>query len=452
MPLPMPAPRPPGLWKRALLWLLLLGPFFFASYGLATWVTAQRSDVGSLVFAWEAQMPFWAWTIVPYWSIDLLYGLSLLICSSREELDSHGRRLLSAQIVAVSCFLLFPLRFTFQRPEMDGLFGQLFELLGAFDKPFNQAPSLHIALLVILWDCYARHARGLCRWLLHGWFALIGLSVLTTWQHHFIDLPTGALLGWLCVWLWPAGQPSPLRLLQPAHEARRRHLALSYAVGATLCTLTALALGGAWLWLLWPAISLLLVALNYALLGAAGFQKTVDGRLSNAALWLLAPYLAAAWLNSRLWTYCQPRPDAVCENVWLGRLPSRHDLTHSRFVGVLDLCAELPLCVPHGSLYRSLPLLDLVAPNAAQCRAAAEAIEATQRRGPTLVCCAMGYSRSATAVAAWLLHTGRVSDVDSAIACLRQARPQIRLGPQQRQTLEQMHSSGRTRKAVDHAD
>src|SRR5690606_10049470 len=173
---PIPARREAGLWKRGLLWLLLLGPFFFASYGFATWFTAQRDEVGSLVFAWEAQMPFWAWTIVPYWSIDLLYGLSLLICASRAELDAHARRLLTAQVVAVSCFLLWPLRFTFQRPEMDGVFGLMFDVLGAFDKPFNQAPSLHIALLVILWVCFARHVQGLWRWLLHGWFGLIGLS------------------------------------------------------------------------------------------------------------------------------------------------------------------------------------------------------------------------------------------------------------------------------------
>lgn len=451
---PLPESREPGLWRRALAWLLLLGPFFFASYGLATWVSARRSDVGSLVFAWEAQMPFWAWTIVPYWSIDLLYGVSLLVCSTRRELDGHARRLLTAQIVAVGCFLLFPLRFTFQRPELDGLFGLLFELLGAFDKPFNQAPSLHIALLVILWDCFARHVRGACRWLLHGWFALIGLSVLTTWQHHFVDVPTGALLGWLCVWLWPVDRPGPLHAWQPTHDARRRSLALGYGLGAVLCALPAFVLGGVWLWLLWPALSLLLVALSYALLGAAGFQKGADGRLSSAALWLLAPYLAAAWLNSRLWTHRQPAPDAVGEGIWLGRIPSRQELARGPFTGVIDLCAELPLA-PGLCTYRSLPQLDLVAPSAAECLAAAEAIEAARRLGPTLVCCALGYSRSATAVAAWLLHSGRARDVDAAIAQVRRARPRIVLGPQQRRALAQLAEAVRSAAAdgaeVEHA-
>ena len=62
------------------------------------------------------------------------------------------RRLLTAQVVAVVCFILFPLRFTFRQPATDGIPGFLFDALTSFDKPFNQAPSLHIALLVILWD------------------------------------------------------------------------------------------------------------------------------------------------------------------------------------------------------------------------------------------------------------------------------------------------------------
>jgi protein-tyrosine phosphatase len=39
-----------------------------------------------------------------------------------------------------------------------------------------------------------------------------------------------------------------------------------------------------------------------------------------------------------------------------------------------------------------------------------------------LVCCALGYSRSACAVAAWLLASGRARDVDAAIATVRAAR------------------------------
>lgn len=429
----MESAREPGLWKRGVLWLLLLAPLFFTSYSFANWLTGQRDDVGSLVFAWEGQTPLWPWSIVPYWSIDLLYGLSFLLPATRREMDRHGLRLLSAQLICIACFLLWPLRFTFERPELSGFFGWMFDVLMGFDKPFNQAPSLHIALLVVIWTMFARHTRGLLlRGLLHSWMALIGLSVLTTWQHHFIDVPTGALAGLLCVWLWPVEGHSPLQQLRLTREPQRWRLALRYGLGSASCAALAANLGGAWLWLLWPCTSLLLVALNYALLGAAGFQKQADGSLSIAAQWLFAPYLASSWLNSRLWTRKHPQADQVCPGIWLGRLPAAADL--QPFAAVLDLCAELPLR-SRGQAYRNLPVLDLTTPSTADCLQAAAAIEQLRQQGPLLVCCALGYSRSACAIAAWLLQYGGCQDVDQALQRIRQARPQIVLGEAHRQTL-----------------
>lgn len=428
--------REPGLWKRGVLWLMLLGPLFFASYGFANWISGQRDDVGSLVFAWEPQIPLWPWTIVPYWSIDLLYGLSFLLPACRREMDRHALRLLAAQVICVACFLLWPLRFTFERPALDGTFGLMFDLLMGFDKPFNQAPSLHITLLVIIWAMFANHTRNLwLRGLLHLWMALIGISVLTTWQHHFIDVPTGALAGFFCLWLLPLQGDTPLKQIRLASDPRRWRLALRYSLGALLCTALAVNLGGAWLWLFWPAVALAMVALNYLLFGAGGFQKQADGRLSPAATILLAPYLLGAWVNSRLWTLRQPAPCQVVEGIYLGRLPGTGDL--DGYAAVVDLCAELPLWRTPKA-YCSLPSLDLVAPDALTCQHAAEAIERLRHNGPLLVCCALGYSRSATAVAAWLLHSGRCQSVEAAVALIRQARPKVVLGPQHLAALQSM--------------
>ncbi len=425
--------REPGLFKPALLWLLLLAPLFFSTYGFATWVTSQRSDVGTLVFDWETHMPFWAWTIVPYWSIDLLYGFSLLLPTTRHELKQHALRLLSAQLIAVSCFLIWPLRFTFERPELDGVFGWLFAVLAGFDKPFNQAPSLHIALLVILWVMYQRHTQGVWRWLVHGWFALIGISVLTTYQHHFIDLPTGALAGWICVWLWPVEHPSPLLNARLTRDPKRWRLGLRYGLGALVLAILAFAVGGGGLWILWPSVSLALIMANYLVLGATGFQKRADGRLTPAARWLYAPYLAAAWVNSRLWTRKHPQPDLIVDNVWLGRIPTASE--QESFKAILDMCAELPIN-PQGRAYQSIPVLDLVAPTPAECLQAAQAIERLRCNGPLLVCCALGYSRSATAVAAWLLHTARAATIEEALAIIRTARADVVLHPAHREALE----------------
>jgi len=72
--------------------------------------------------------------------------------------------------------------------------------LKMMDQPFNLAPSLHAAFTVILSAKYAAHINGLPRALLLTWFALVGLSTLTTYQHHAFDLVTGALLGIFCSW------------------------------------------------------------------------------------------------------------------------------------------------------------------------------------------------------------------------------------------------------------
>jgi len=411
-------------WRRAVLWLALLAPFFFLSYGFANFVAARRAEVGAIVFAWERGIPFLPWTIVPYWSIDALYGLSLLLCRGRAELDTHARRLLTVQVVAVVCFLAFPLRFLWLKPEAEGIAGWMFDALMSFDQPFNQAPSLHVALLVILWPLYARHTPRPLAWLVHGWFALIGVSVLTTWQHHFVDLPTGALLGLICLWLWPDDASHVFSDAQLARDPRRRRLAAIYVGGALALAVAAFALGGAALWLLWPAVSLLLVALAYMALGTAAFQKGRDGRLSLAARLLFAPYRLGAWLNSRAWTWVRTDDSRVAEDVSLGRFPTAADLAEGGYAAVVDLAAELHAANPHVAV----PMLDRVTPSPARLAEAAAAIEAARRRGPVLVCCALGYARSAAAVATWLLLTGRARDAARAVEMVRRARPGVVLG------------------------
>ncbi|WP_157263491.1 hypothetical protein [Azohydromonas aeria] len=214
--------RPFPLWRPALAWLLVLGPLFILSYSATNHRAATLPDVPSIVFDWERHIPLWPWTIVPYLSLDLLYGLSLLLCRAWQELHRHALRLLTAQLVCVACFFAFPLRFSTPRPDVQGWAGPLFDALTAVDLPYNQAPSLHIVLLVILWDFYRRHTRGALRAFVHVWSALIGLSVLTTYQHHFIDVPTGLLVGVLCLGLWPLQGPLPAWRRRAAPAGRRR--------------------------------------------------------------------------------------------------------------------------------------------------------------------------------------------------------------------------------------
>ena len=232
-------------WKAAFVWLVVLGTLFFSTYGAANWLASQRADVGAIVFDWERHIPFRAWTIIPYWSIDAFYGLSLFVCATYAELMTHVKRLLAAQALAISCFVAFPLRFSFDRPSTEGLPGWMFDVLMGFDKPFNQVPSLHIVLLVILWVLYAKHVPFRLRWLVHTWSFVIGTSVLTTYQHHFIDVPTGIWVGSLCLWLFPEDGPAVMSRFSLTRDAGRRRIALWYALAGLGIAALAVAVGGA---------------------------------------------------------------------------------------------------------------------------------------------------------------------------------------------------------------
>jgi len=417
-------------WAEALLWTVMLAVFFFSSYGFANWVTSRREHVPALVFDWEHRIPFLAWTIIPYWSTDLLYAASLFLCRTRKELHTHVQRLTTAQVISVSAFLLFPLRFTFERPHPAGLFGWMFDALASFDQPFNQAPSLHLCLTTILWAKYAQHLSGGPLRLMRGWLILTGISTLTTYQHHFIDLPTGIWVGLFCLALFPSDPEA--RQLVAVRDSRRIRIGVVYLAGSVLLVGLAAAVSGAAWWLLWPAGSLAVVGAVYFIGRPDLFQKA-NGEMPPAIVGLLAPYLGMAWLNTRLWTWNAGAANEIVEDVWLGRVHGETELLARRFRSIVDLNAELP--VPTAGLaYRAVPMLDLLPPAVEQLHAAVEAIQESER--PTLVCCALGYSRSAAAVAAWLVASGRSSSMEGAISQITARRPQIALGAAHRARLK----------------
>jgi hypothetical protein len=240
-------------------------------------------------------------------------------------------------------------------------------------------------------------------------------STLTTWQHHFIDVPTGLWAGLLVTAVFP----------ERRNARPQVRLTLLYLAGAVLCTAAAFLLRGfGWL-LLWPGFALSMVAAAYwtrdpAWLGKAG---------SPARLFLL-PYTLAAWINSRLWTRGQPASNLLADSVWIGRAPSRLDRRGMN--SVVALAPELPIrCDAH------VPMLDLVPPCNEDLDAAVRAIEKLAARRPTLVCCALGYSRSAVVSAAWLIAAGRAGGVDDALQQVRRARTQAVVGADLRLCLEE---------------
>ncbi len=445
--------------KISLFKLALVGALFYTSYGLSNRYAASLAYVPEIAFAWERNIPFWAWTIVPYWSLNLMYAAAFFLCRDAREQNRYVARLVSAQIVATTCFMLFPLHFGWPKPPTDGLWGWLFDSLVAFDLPYNQAPSLHIALSIIVGAFYwTRFPKIRLPILL--WQSLIALSVLTTYQHHFIDVPTGALLGWLVLWAIPQHGVSPFRRpfdtqgrlntskasfceaktnaagfreakTSPETRSREIKIAILYLAGAALSALPAL-FGGAWLWMLWVSVSLSVVAFAYLTGNAAVLQKQADGRLSAAATVLLLPYLAGVRLNMAYWLRGKAKTAWVRDDVLIGSVSAISD----GLPAVLDVCAEYPRPRYRGA-YRVLPLLDMVAPSENDLMQAASLLETLRRqRGKVLTCCALGYGRSAAVVLTWLLAFGGCRDLAQATAQLKQVRPQMVLPPETAKAVE----------------
>ena len=110
--------------KASLLKLALVGALFYTSYGLSNHYAASLAYVPEIAFAWERNIPFWAWTIVPYWSLNLMYAAAFFLCRDTCEQNRYVARLVSAQIVATTCFMLFPLHFGWPKPPTDGLWDE----------------------------------------------------------------------------------------------------------------------------------------------------------------------------------------------------------------------------------------------------------------------------------------------------------------------------------------
>ncbi|VXC55319.1 putative membrane associated phosphatase [Enterobacterales bacterium 8AC] len=412
-------------------WLLLLAPFFFLTYGQVNQFTASREGVGSVVFAWERHIPFMPLTIIPYWSLDLLYGLSLFVCLSLSEQRRLVCRLALASVVACVGFLLFPLRFSFVRPAVSGFSGWLFGQLEQFDLPYNQAPSLHIILCWLLWRHFSRHLTGHWRRLCAAWFLLIAVSVLTTWQHHFVDVIAGLVAGMLIDWLVP--EQGRWRWQRP--DAARRRLAGRYLSGALICS----AAGWFFHWLWWPALALLIVTLAYAGLGVSALQKDRQGKLSPAAYWLLLPWRLGMLISRLRYTRRLPAISPLTEGVFLGFYPGSQPAQQA----VLDVTSEFPRARHLTDVaYHCVPMLDLVCPDDTQLRQAVTALEQLrQSQGTVLVHCALGLSRSAMVAAAWLLEQQPALTVAQAVASIREKRPQVVFTSQHLERLEQWRTN-----------
>jgi hypothetical protein len=331
-----------------------------------------------------------------------------------------------AILVAGVCFVTFPFRICFPRPEVEGILGGLFSSLRAFDQPYNLVPSLHITLRTILADAYARHTSGVVRWIVHIWFSLVGFSTLFTYQHQVIDVVAGFVLAAGCFYaVRGSGERLPV--------TKNARVGSYYGAGSLATALLAM---GTWPWggiLLWPAASLLILAGAYFGLGPSVYRKE-NGRLPLSSRLILRPCLLGQQL-SLLYYKRKCRPwDEVAPGLWIGRQLGDRAAAEAMREGVtavLDLTAEFSEARPFLSVaYRNVPILDLTAPTPEQLQETTEFIRTHAAAGTVYVHCKIGYSRSAAVVGAYLIASGKAKTAEAAVALMRSVRPSLIVRPE----------------------
>jgi protein-tyrosine phosphatase len=228
---------------------------------------------------------------------------------------------------------------------------------------------------------------------------------------------------------------SQLRQLTQTWPVLTMQLAMAMlflCVAGCFAALTGFVGGLTWI-LVWPAFSLVIVAIGYLRADPSVLGKQADGTLYwPHALWLM-PYFSAAelaWYLVRVLGGEDPWHE-VERGLYLGRRAQHWELP-ARIGLVLDMTAEFvePVEVRTGRVYVCVPALDASVPKVP------ELVDAIARiatfEGNIYVHCAAGHGRSAMAMAVLLVVRGAARDLEHAEQLMRRVRPRVKLRTTQR--------------------
>ncbi len=411
--------------------MLYMGIYFFLLYGVANQYAALTAPHPSIPMSWEENIPFVPIFIIPYMSSDIIFIIAFFLPYTRLELRILAARIFFIVSISTIVFFLFPLEYSFHKPPIES-FSILFGMLKA-DLPFNQLPSLHVAFAVVLWFSMKKYLHGLIRYLMLGWLWMVVISTLFVYQHHFIDLPFGAAVGLLAVYV--ISEERQLPFTHSFTTPRGLKMALYYIVGAAILTISAF-----WLQshlsilLLWIAIAMLSVSVIYAF----GLNEWLSGKEAKASWWqwvLFAPYYIGHYISWCYYRHKIPLMHQLDTNIYIGRHPSQYEyglLQERGIVLTLNLATEQQIQRCMMPQIR-LPFLDQTIQSPQYLHKGVMLIEQHLNK-PIYIHCALGMSRTILLASAWLVYRGY--SVESAQNIVRKARPMYVASPYMQLTLE----------------
>ncbi len=385
-----PAATEKARYKLRLSYLVLNTAVFAIVYTLSNAYAAARAPLLSVAMDWEHAIPFLPWMIVPYMSSGIFFAGSFFWLRTQDPLRVFSQRLLLCTVVASLVFVLWPLRLSSTRPAIDStLWAPFFAYLNFFDRPYNQLPSLHVAYCVVFWSALQHGRAPLLKVGLSIWLALVAIATLFTYQHHFVDVLAGLMLGGLS-----QITVSPLAAGQRYIPAVALHYALAAMGSIFLGVVSGFAYVG-----LYFALCFSLVSWAYRQQDAK-FLRKQGGRFPALSLLLYAPYLFGYWF---IWccVRLRERGKPIIRNCTDQLLISRRlTLTESMKLppecSVIDLANELSeLKNLSAGRYHYIAMLDLMPIAPDTCVQVVALIESEIAAGRSvLLHCAMGYARS----------------------------------------------------------
>ncbi len=187
--------------------LKFLGGFgaVFSLYTLTNEYASKLSStqqIANVATSLDAYIPFIPISIIIYACSVPLLVLIFLTADSFDKLRKVNFYIIVSTLMACLCFYWLPLQVVYppKSHESYQLFGinwQIFyRLLSAMDKPYNQLPSLHAcyALIAAFVVMTQRNFKPFYKYALTFLSVLVGLSTLSTHQHHIYDIVFGVVL------------------------------------------------------------------------------------------------------------------------------------------------------------------------------------------------------------------------------------------------------------------
>ena len=162
------------------------------------------------------QFNSWLDNLIPYrprwvWIYSCIYYPLILYLNFVVESPRHFTHIAMSYMLLLGLqmafFVLFPVTtpphwraYNRQRSRSE----RFLALVQRFDARSNSFPSMHVSVAVLT----AFHLQPQLGQLALAFPALIALSCLFTKQHYLLDLPAGALLGWLTYWGYGLAAPA----------------------------------------------------------------------------------------------------------------------------------------------------------------------------------------------------------------------------------------------------